>query len=228
MAETKPAAPTTTPTAPPTAPPEARPVEKKAKGIKVRRAAKKRKTIKTIAFRRRRLNVTDYKKRLALLSSRKPRLVTRVTNRRAIAQIVVSDPDNLQDKTVVCADSIDLKNIGLMKWRKSTGACYLVGLMCGARASASGTKEAVLDFGLRTPTHGGRVFAILKGAIDGGLKIPHDPVVFPKEERLVSKIGAEEFKKLRDTILAGTKVKEKKIEKKEEGKKAKVRGGKKE
>ncbi len=59
--------------------------------------------------RRRRLETkTDYKARLALLKSEKPRLVIRKSNRYILAQIVLSEI--AQDKILFRVSSKDLKN----------------------------------------------------------------------------------------------------------------------
>ena len=61
----------------------------------------------TKSIRQRRLSgKTDYKARLALLKSGKPRLVVRKTNRYMIAQIISSDV--AQDKVVLGLTSKDL------------------------------------------------------------------------------------------------------------------------
>lgn len=39
--------------------------------------------------------------------------------------------------------------------------------------------KAILDIGVRRPTVGNRVFAVMKGACDGGLHIPHSTRKFP-------------------------------------------------
>ena len=40
-----------------------------------------------------------------------------------------------------------------------------------------------LDLGLVRATKGNRVFAAMKGAIDGGINIPHDPKIFPQKKK---------------------------------------------
>lgn len=39
--------------------------------------------------------------------------------------------------------------------------------------------KCILDVGLRPTTTGNRVFSVLKGAIDGGLNVPHGTNRFP-------------------------------------------------
>ena len=56
--------------------------------------------------------------------------------------------------------------------------------LCGLRAVKAGVEKAILDIGLHRPVKGCRIFAILKGAVDGGLDVPCDPSVFPDEDRI--------------------------------------------
>jgi large subunit ribosomal protein L18 len=135
-----------------------------------------------VPYRRRREGKTNYRKRLKLLKSRKPRLIVRVTNRRIIAQIAEYHPEG--DRIVVSADSKMLEEYGWKGDANNTPAAYLVGLLIGRKALKAGIKEAVLDIGLKSPTKGSRVFAVLRGAVESGLEIPHSPEVFPDDERI--------------------------------------------
>lgn len=146
-----------------------------------------------IKFRRRRESKTDYKKRLALLKSAKPRLVVRKGNNSVTIEMVSYEPEG--DKVSAYFTSVMLRKMG---WAGHTGnipAAYLAGYACGRQAAKAGVKEAVLDIGLLSPVHGSRPFAALKGAIDAGVKIPCDSVVFPKPDRISGKhIGEEAVK----------------------------------
>ena len=46
-------------------------------------------------------------------------------------------------------------------------------------------KEAVLDIGLNTPINRSIIYAVLKGALDANLKIPHSKEVLPDEKRIL-------------------------------------------
>jgi len=135
-----------------------------------------------VPYRRRREGKTNYRKRLKLLLSRKPRLVVRITNRRVIAQIIEYHPDG--DRVLVGVDSSMLTKYGWKGDLNNTPAAYLTGLLVGKKALEKGIKEAILDIGLHTPTRGGRVFAVLKGAVDAGLNVPHSEEVLPDESRI--------------------------------------------
>jgi len=135
-----------------------------------------------VPFRRRREGKTDYRKRLKLLMSHKPRVVVRRSNKYIRIQLIVADREG--DRTFVDMTSKELSGYGYEGGGKNLTAAYLTGLLFGKKAIEAGFKEAILDIGLHTPVHGSRVFAALKGVIDSGMEVPHDPVVFPPEERI--------------------------------------------
>ncbi|ABW00864.1 50S ribosomal protein L18 [Caldivirga maquilingensis] len=136
-----------------------------------------------VKFRRRREGKTDYYKRRIMVISGKPRLVVRFSNRYVLAQVIVSAPQG--DFTVAEASSRELvKKFGWLGGTGNTPAAYLVGLLIGYRALSKGIKLAVLDVGLHRVTKGGRLFAVVKGAVDAGLEVPHDEEVQPSEDRL--------------------------------------------
>ncbi|WP_423792851.1 50S ribosomal protein L18 [Methanocaldococcus indicus] len=135
-----------------------------------------------VKFRRRREAKTDYRKRLRLLLSRKPRLVARKTLNHIIAQII--EYDEKGDRTVVSAHSRELVKLGYKGHCGNLPAAYLTGYLLGKKALQKGYKEAVLDIGLHRATKGAAVFAILKGAVDAGLDVPHGESILPEEERI--------------------------------------------
>ncbi len=135
-----------------------------------------------VKFRRRREFKTNYKKRISLLKSGKPRLVVRKTNRYIIAQIVISK--EAQDYTLIGITSKILKKFGWNYSCKNLPACYLTGLIIGKLAIKNNINEAILDIGLNRSTKGNRIYAVLKGALDAGLKVPHSEEILPNEERI--------------------------------------------
>nr|WP_319374667.1 50S ribosomal protein L18 [uncultured Methanobacterium sp.] len=135
-----------------------------------------------VAFKRRREGKTNYGARLKLIGLDKHRLVVRVTGNHTIAQIV--DVQIEGDQTLVSAHSQELKNMGWLASGKNTSAAYLTGYLCGKKAIKEGITGAVLDMGLATSTKGSRVYAVLKGAIDAGLEVPHNDVILPSEDRI--------------------------------------------
>ncbi|EHP87745.1 50S ribosomal protein L18 [Methanotorris formicicus] len=135
-----------------------------------------------VPFRRRREGKTDFRQRLKLLLSEKPRLVARKTLNHIIAQIVLYDEKG--DKTVVSAHSRELIKLGYKGHCGNLPSAYLTGLLLGRKAISKGYKEAVLDIGLHRATKGAAIFAVLKGALDAGMEIPYGEEVIPDEDRI--------------------------------------------
>jgi large subunit ribosomal protein L18 len=101
------------------------------------------------------------------------------------------------DKIIVSVHSNELaKKYGWQGGGGNLPVAYLTGLLCGYKAIANGVKEAVLDLGLQAPTKGSRVFAVLKGALDAGVMIPHDESKLPDEKRIQGVHVTEYAKKL--------------------------------
>ena len=134
--------------------------------------------------RRRRLEArTDYKARFELLKSGKARLVVRKSNRFILAQIVISE--GAQDKVITGFTSKDLLQKGWPKEKegslKSLQSAYLTGYFIGKKIDGK-VKEALFDIGMQRNVHKSRLYAVLKGAIDAGMKIPHDSNALPTEK----------------------------------------------
>ncbi|AJC71254.1 50S ribosomal protein L18 [Thermococcus guaymasensis DSM 11113] len=150
-----------------------------------------------VPFRRRREGKTNYHKRLKLLKSKKPRLVVRKTLNHHIAQIIVYDPKG--DRTIVSAHTRELiRDFGWKGHTGNTPSAYLLGLLIGYKAKQAGIEEAILDIGLHPPTKGSSVFAVLKGAVDAGLNVPHSEEIFPEDYRIRGEHVAEYAKALKE------------------------------
>lgn len=133
-------------------------------------------------LKRRRLeSKTDYRTRLSLLLSGKARIVIRKTNHFIIAQIITSK--EAQDSVICGALSKDLLSSGWPKENagslKSLPACYLTGVLIGNMAKKAGVTEAIVDIGMNRNISKSRIYAVIKGAIDSGLKIPHSEDSLP-------------------------------------------------
>ncbi len=135
-----------------------------------------------VKFRRRREGKTNYRKRLALLKSEKPRFVFRRTLSKIIGQLIIYKKEG--DETIIAVTSEELRKYGWKAGLKNVPASYLTGFLLGLKAKSKGIVEGVFDFGLYNPTKGNRGFAFLKGLIDAGINIPHSPEKFPSEERI--------------------------------------------
>lgn len=135
-----------------------------------------------LAFKRRREGKTDYRARLNLIGLDKSRLVVRITNQHTIAQIIKVNVDG--DETIVSAHSKELSKLGWLGSGKNTSAAYLTGFLLGKKALEAGIEDAILDIGLKSSTRGAKIFAVLKGAVDAGLNVPHNDIVLPADERI--------------------------------------------
>lgn len=152
-----------------------------------------------VAFKRRKEGKTNYGARLKLIELDKLRLVVRITNNHVIAQIVKVAPEG--DETVISAHSNEIKKMGWLGSTKNTSAAYLTGFLCGKKALKDGIDEAILDIGLRSPTKGTNIFAVLKGAVDAGLNIPHGSAILPSDERIAGEHVAQYAESLTDADL---------------------------
>jgi large subunit ribosomal protein L18 len=147
--------------------------------------------------RRKREKKTDYRYRIRMLRSGKPRLVVRTSLNHVGAQVIHAKLG--RDVVLASAHSKELEKFGWKGYGGNTSAAYLVGLLCGSRAIRAGVKESVLDLGPYSSISGSKVFAALKGALDAGLEIPHDEKVLPPADRLMGKHIAEYAAKLKST-----------------------------
>ncbi len=137
-----------------------------------------------LPFKRKREGRTNYKRRLALLKSGMPRVVIRRSNRHLLLQLVRYEPDG--DAVLVSVSSKTLAKRGWKHSTKSLPAAYLTGVLFGQAATAK-APEAIVDLGLQRFAPGNRYTAAIKGAIDGGLKLPASGDVFPDGARLAGR-----------------------------------------
>lgn len=136
-----------------------------------------------LPYRRRRERKTDYQARRILATSKHPRFVVRTNNKGVIVQIVKSEI--IGDEILIQATSKELSSkYGWQASGKNIPAGYLLGYVSGKKAVNAGIKIAYLDLGLKRPTKGSKVFAVVKGAIDAGLEIPCNTDVVPPPDRM--------------------------------------------
>jgi large subunit ribosomal protein L5e len=181
---------------------------------------RRRRQGKTDYQARRRLVVQDKNK----YNSPKYRLVVRCTNKDVICQIISSKI--VGDFCMCAAYAHELPKFGMPVGLTNYAACYATGLLCARRllkklgmdedyegqteidgemyeVEEEGDKRpfcALLDVGLVRTTTGNKVFGALKGAVDGGLSIPHCEKRFPGYDREGKEFDAETHKKY---IFAG-------------------------
>jgi large subunit ribosomal protein L18 len=153
-----------------------------------------------LKFRRRREGKTNYVKRLSMVKSGQTRIVVRKTNKYVSAQGINYFKDG--DKVVNQANSKELTNYGWDKSKKNVPAAYLTGFLFGKRASENKLETGILDIGFNSPVHGNICFAVLKGMLDAGLKIPFEEKALPKENRLFGEHIDKGIRSLVEKVIA--------------------------
>ena len=159
----------------------------------------------TVRLKRKRDNKTNYKLRMGLLKSDKPRLVIRKSSRYILLQIVKSE--NSQDKVIISCHSSELKKLGWNYNLKNIPSSYLAGFSLGKKALKNDVKEAILDIGFQKSVIKSRIYSSLKGCMDAGLKIPHNQDIFPPQERIkglhINKDVEKKFEEIKRKIENG-------------------------
>jgi len=176
---------------------------------------RRRREGKTDYQARKRLVVQDKNK----FNTPKYRLVVRCTNKDIICQVVHSKITG--DVCICAAYSHELPKYEVEVGLTNYAACYCTGLLVARRLlkklgldeDYTGQEEVdgemfeveeegdkrpftcVLDVGLTRTTTGAKVFGALKGAVDGGLLIPHSEKRFPGYDREAKEFDAETHKK---------------------------------
>ena len=135
-----------------------------------------------VQFKRRREGKTNYNKRYKLVDLEKTRMVVRITSNHTITQLVKIGENG--DETLVSATSKNLKEFGWLGNGKNTSAAYLTGYLFGKKALNKGYDETILDIGIQPSIKGTKIYAVLKGALDTGLYIPHNDSILPDDTRI--------------------------------------------
>uniref|UniRef100_A0A194ANG4 Large ribosomal subunit protein uL18 n=1 Tax=Pinctada fucata TaxID=50426 RepID=A0A194ANG4_PINFU len=161
---------------------------------------RRRREGRTDYFARKRLIVQEKNK----YNTPKYRLVVRFTNKDIICQIAYA---RLEGDHILCAAySHELPRYGIKVGLTNYAAAYCTGLLLARRLlkklkldeiykgqedvngeeynvedeeDAPGAFRCYLDVGLMRTTTGARMFGAMKGAVDGGLDIPHSTKRFP-------------------------------------------------
>ena len=152
-----------------------------------------------VAFRRRRKNLTNYAKRLALVKGNVPRLVVRKSSKGVLVQFV-----NYSAKGDTVLASVHSRELAKFGWapRCNAPTAYLCGLLAGRMAGKKGATNFILDVGMQTPSKGATVFAALKGAQDAKLSTNYGEEMIPAE-RLNGTVIEAYAKKLKSSDAAG-------------------------
>eukprot|EP01130_Rhizamoeba_saxonica_P005258 TRINITY_DN210_c0_g1_i1.p1 TRINITY_DN210_c0_g1~~TRINITY_DN210_c0_g1_i1.p1 ORF type:complete len:303 (+),score=95.70 TRINITY_DN210_c0_g1_i1:60-968(+) len=156
---------------------------------------RRRREGKTDYYARQRLILQDKTK----YNSPKYRFVVRFTNKQVICQFAKATV--ACDEILASANSSELAHFGVTVGLTNYAAAYATGLLAARRALVKlgldklyvGEEQptgefflveeededdprpfyALLDVGLKRTTNGSKIFAALKGAVDGGIEIPH-------------------------------------------------------
>jgi len=159
---------------------------------------KRRREGKTDYAARRALTVQDKNK----YNAPKYRLVVRFTNKDIIAQIVFATVSCDRVMTAAYAHELKQERFGVKVGVHNYAGAYATGLLVARRVLKKLNLDAIytgvpqtngayylvkeiagqrkpfmvlLDVGLARTSTGAKIFAVLKGAVDGGLEIPHKP-----------------------------------------------------
>lgn len=161
---------------------------------------RRRREGRTDYYARKRLTYQDKNK----YNTPKYRLIVRFTNKDVICQIAYARIEG--DKIMCAAYSHELPRYGVKVGLTNYAAAYATGLLLARRLlkklgldsiypgkevadgeefyvededGQPGAFRCYLDIGLYRTTTGARIFGAMKGAVDGGLDIPHSPKRFP-------------------------------------------------
>jgi len=161
---------------------------------------KRRREGKTDYYARKRLITQDKNK----YNTPKYRMIVRFTNKDVICQVAYARIEG--DMIIAAAYSHELPRYGVKVGLSNYAAAYCTGLLLARRLltklnlheiyagneevngdeynvesvdGSPGAFRCFLDVGLARTTTGARVFGALKGAVDGGLDIPHSMKRFP-------------------------------------------------
>ncbi|MFA5929815.1 MAG: 50S ribosomal protein L18 [Candidatus Micrarchaeia archaeon] len=151
-----------------------------------------------VAFRRRRKNLTNYAKRLALVKGNVPRLVVRKSSSGVLVQFM-----NYSAKGDTVLASVHSRALAKYGWapRCNAPTAYLCGLLAGKLAGKKGATAFILDVGMQTPSRGATVFAALCGAKDAKLSTNYTEEMIP-EARLNGSVIEAYAKKLKSEDAA--------------------------
>jgi len=173
---------------------------------------KRRREGKTDYYARKRLVVQAKNK----YNTPKYRLIVRLSNKDVTAQVAYARIEG--DVIIAAAYSHELPKYGIKVGLTNYAACYSTGLLLARRllqkykldkiyegqTSPDGEMYSVedvedgpgafrchLDVGLARTSTGAKLFAVMKGAVDGGLDVPHSEKRFPGYDKESKEFNAE-------------------------------------
>ena len=145
-------------------------------------------------LKRNRQKKTNYRKREALLISRRSFITVKISDQNVICQVLKPTPAG--DVVISSVHSRELKKYGWKGSMNSLPACYLIGFLLGKKSMEKGTTSAILYTGKDAFTS--RIAASLKGMIDAGFNVPVSEDIYPTDERIRGKHIAEYAKILKE------------------------------
>jgi len=173
---------------------------------------RRRREGRTDYYARKRLIIQEKNK----YNTPKYRIVVRQANKDITAQIIYARIDG--DMVLSAAYSHELRRYGITVGLTNYAAAYCTGLLLARRVlkklkldsvykglekitgedyqvesidDQPGAFRCCLDVGLQRTTTGAKMFAVLKGALDGGLNIPHSTKRFPGYNKETKKYDAK-------------------------------------
>lgn len=177
---------------------------------------KRRREGKTDYYARLRLTIQDKNK----YNTPKYRLIVRFSNKDITCQVAYS---RIEGDMILCAAySHELPRYGIKVGLTNYASAYCTGLLLARRLlkklgldqlylgctdvtgeeynveaveSGPGAFRCYLDVGLMRTTTGARVFGAMKGAVDGGLNIPHSTKRFPGFDAEAKEFNADVHRK---------------------------------
>lgn len=173
---------------------------------------KRRREGRTDYYARKRLVVQDKNK----YNTPKYRMIVRITNKDIICQIAYA---RIEGDVIICAAyAHELPRFGVKVGLTNYAAAYCTGLLLARRVlqkfnldsiyegndnidgdeylveseeGKPGAFRCYLDVGLARTSTGAKVFGAMKGAVDGGLEIPHSTKRFPGYDAESKEFSAE-------------------------------------
>ena len=147
-----------------------------------------------VTLKRNRQRKTNYRKRTALLLSRKHFIVIKISDQNVSSQVL--KPTINGDIVVCSAHSRELQKYGWKGSMNNLPACYLTGFLLGKKSIANGTDTAILYTG--TDSFTSRIAACLKGVVAAGVKVPVSEEKMPSDDRIAGNHIVEYAKILKE------------------------------
>src|SRR3989344_578094 len=142
---------------------------------------------------------TNYRDRLKIISSGKPRIVVRRTLNNIYVQIISFG--EIGDKVFLASSTRELIRYGWKGHRGNLSSAYLLGFLCGLKAKKANIKEGVLDIGMARAVKNSAFFAVAKGMMDAGFNIPVGDEIVPGEDRIYGRHIENYAKSIKGSVV---------------------------